>query len=441
MNNESSLSISPSSSKNVSFIYTYHFFIPELDHELIRSKLEAQIQKHFASSTFNTHHLSTTIIKNCNLSASFFFKLDSISSEGVSPFQIISNDSCLTKKFDFDREFILNLPKQQWKNIQKIQLIYSVQLLSESSFSSTTILQTYFRRCLGYILAFTRFMLSKLINNSLQIQRLNNNFLNFCLNTSLQIDFDKSYIDLMNYASESFKTHELIKFIKHQLDKYSRIEQLCLAFNGGKDCTVLLHALTIILHNYFFGNQSNADQYKLNLLYIKTTEPFPEADLFVHRMAAYYGCHSNLLIYNTANDIKSVLQIVKQDLGTNLEAIFMGVRRSDLPKSDRNKLKSVQLTDIDRGWPEFMRLNPLLDWTYSEVWDFLLRLNVPYCSLYDYGYTSIGDPNNTIANERLKQHWFSIEEKEQGVQQNSDCYYYLPAYLLDQEHTERNSRI
>jgi phosphoadenosine phosphosulfate reductase len=35
-------------------------------------------------------------------------------------------------------------------------------------------------------------------------------------------------------------------------------------------------------------------------------------------------------------------------------------------------------------------LNPIIDWTNSEVWEFLREYHIPYCSLYDEGYTRLG---------------------------------------------------
>ena len=35
----------------------------------------------------------------------------------------------------------------------------------------------------------------------------------------------------------------------------------------------------------------------------------------------------------------------------------------------------------DKGWPELMRVFPILDWTYGDVWSYLDGKD--YCSLYD----------------------------------------------------------
>jgi FAD synthetase len=39
----------------------------------------------------------------------------------------------------------------------------------------------------------------------------------------------------------------------------------------------------------------------------------------------------------------------------------------------------------DHNWPQFERVNPVINWSYNDVWTFLRNLQVPYCSLYDDG--------------------------------------------------------
>ena len=109
--------------------------------------------------------------------------------------------------------------------------------------------------------------------------------------------------------------------------------------------------------------------------------------------------------------------LVKLTNDDSIKVIVMGTRRSD-PHGEHLE----RLSPSSPGWPNFLRLNPCLDWKYNDIWDFLRLFNVPYCTLYDQGYTSVGGKSNTVRNEELK------------IDENS----YKPAYMLVNEKAERD---
>ena len=80
----------------------------------------------------------------------------------------------------------------------------------------------------------------------------------------------------------------------------------------------------------------------------------------------------------------------------NQYSVFLGQRSTD-PWCGNLELA----THCTEGWPDIMRINPILKWSYNDIWNFLLRYELPYCCLYDKGYTSLGDVHSTIPNPLL----------------------------------------
>lgn len=46
-----------------------------------------------------------------------------------------------------------------------------------------------------------------------------------------------------------------------------------------------------------------------------------------------------------------------------VKAIFVGTRRTD-----PHGAELTHFDPTDHGWPEFMRIHPVIDWHYVEIW-------------------------------------------------------------------------
>lgn len=144
---------------------------------------------------------------------------------------------------------------------------------------------------------------------------------------------------------------------------------------------------------------------------------YAQVEMFVESASQYYGVE----IIRKQRPMRSALSALLEER-CNLKASLMGIRKGDPGSED---LQSFAPTDSD--WPQLIRVNPILYWSYSQVWTFLLKHNIPYCSLYDQGYTSIGCKNTTTRNPLLKD--------------PNNPSSYLPAYTLLDKSAEREGRI
>lgn len=69
----------------------------------------------------------------------------------------------------------------------------------------------------------------------------------------------------------------------------------------------------------------------------------------------------------------------------DLNAWVTGLRREH--SVTRAAARKVEL-DNDHGG--ILKVNPLIDWSYEQVWDYIRKYNAPYNRLHDQSYPSIG---------------------------------------------------
>jgi FAD synthetase len=203
----------------------------------------------------------------------------------------------------------------------------------------------------------------------------------------------------------------------------NRPEQLSLSYNGGKDCLVLLLLILAGLHR-FYNPQTILE--KLPAIYIRPKHPFPEVDDFVASSSQEY-C---LELKTSPLPMKAALAEYlatsspttssAEEQCTAIKAIFVGTRRTD-----PHGASLTHFDPTDGDWPRVMRVHPVIDWHYVDIWAFIRAVGVGYCPLYDRGYTSLGGTDDTLPNPAL------AKEGKDG---------FRPAFELVRDQEERLGR-
>lgn len=207
-----------------------------------------------------------------------------------------------------------------------------------------------------------------------------------------------------------------IKVIEDAIDKYT-VEGLSLGFSGGKDCTVILHMFYAVLQKRQKSAETTAAPPKIQCLFMRSKGLWPDAVSFIENSAQLYDCELTAV---PEGDYKAGVERY-MSLKPNVKAFLLGNRSTD-PGGDKLK----HFTPTDEGWPQLMRVFPVLDWSYKDVWDFIRDLSLPYCSLYDQGYSSIGE--NEAPNQVL------MYTDSRGAKR------FKPAYMLEDVKLERCGR-
>lgn len=241
-------------------------------------------------------------------------------------------------------------------------------------------------------------------------------------------------LDLSNPANLSDdKIAELNEELSHKSPRqilkfaFESFDNIAISFSGAEDVALieLAHKLT-----------SNLSVFSLD-----TGRLHPETYQFIEKVRKHYAINLEIMSPNAKNlqafvkekglfsffedghkECCSIRKVepLKRKLAT-LDAWISGQRKDQSPSTRAN----VAVIEIDHGNSgksgPLIKFNPLANWTSKQVWDYIRMSEVPYNSLHEKGFISIGcepctRPVLPNQHEREGRWWWEEEtQKECGL--------------------------
>ena len=181
------------------------------------------------------------------------------------------------------------------------------------------------------------------------------------------------------------------KILKKTFVKWPK-EKVAICFTGGKDSTVLLS----LTREYFAG------QIPCPVLFIEESH-FPEVYEFVGKLKKDWNFNlivakdeKSLAEYKKTNDLERKKELacllkinaIKKALAEHrFSALIVGIRWDEHPARAKESYFSLR--------PDHTRVHPILHFSEQDIWDYIKKFNVPYCSLYNKGFRSLGEKEFT----------------------------------------------
>ncbi|KAG8461354.1 hypothetical protein KFE25_010541 [Diacronema lutheri] len=215
------------------------------------------------------------------------------------------------------------------------------------------------------------------------------------------------------------------------------------SFNGGKDAVVIFHLMRAALAHHQQGladRETSAPgqlppaplRAKPQLIYFHDAREFGEVEDFVAAAVADADAQLHTYEGGIVEGLRAHIDAQKAAGRTAAFAFALGTRQGD-----PNCKGQTAFAPSSAWMPPFMRVNPILDWDYGLVWQFLRTYELPYCALYDRGYTSLGTQDDTLPNPALA----IIDPVQPAAGGGAARARFRPAYMLADYSLERAGRM
>ncbi|QGA69635.1 phosphoadenylyl-sulfate reductase [Sulfolobus sp. E11-6] len=199
----------------------------------------------------------------------------------------------------------------------------------------------------------------------------------------------KEELDSLN---KWFEDREPLEVIKWGIEKFH--PKIVLACSLQAEDLVILDMLSKVVENprVFIIDTGRLHQESYDL--IEEINKKYNIDLRIYfpdykEVEALVNKHGINLFYKSVElrkaccEVRKVLPLKRALEG--MHAWITGLRREQ--NFTRGGIKKIEIDEVNGG---IIKLNPLANWTWEQVWEYIKKNNVPYNKLYDKGYKSIG---------------------------------------------------
>lgn len=245
-----------------------------------------------------------------------------------------------------------------------------------------------------------------------------------------QINLSKPYLDFLNAQLETMDPIEILRFTKILFPKVHQST----AF--GLTGLATIDMLSKIQRDW--PHSPPVDLFFLDTLYHfdetyqlieRVKERYPEIKVQVFKP---YGAETaeefeekyGEKVYETESElydwVAKVEPLNRAYTELDVRAVLTGRRRSQ--GGSRNKIPVIELDD-ERG---VVKINPLVNWSFAQVNEYIRENNVPYNALLDQGYKSIGDWHSTSpvaeGEDERAGRWKGQDKTECGIHNKKSRY-------------------
>jgi len=160
--------------------------------------------------------------------------------------------------------------------------------------------------------------------------------------------------------------------------------QIAVSLSGGKDSTAVAYMSWLIDKNTKMIFVDTKAHFKDTLYHINELKVGYNMNIYVSQPNKKYVnyaedkvdcCHVNKI-----ENLQRTLELL------NIKVLITGIRKDDGGGRENTPVSEVRKTET--GY-DYLQVNPILDWTYDDVMNFLMSEGVPINPLYYNGYRSI----------------------------------------------------